>query len=239
MEIDLRFLHNHKTQGTILISLLLIVLLTLVGLKGVTASTNENPEKPSGTPTPSKERLSPTYSAAEFVFTPVPTDRKTPTPVQPKGNPSNLITCVICEPTGLPVPASKGVAVTCRFRDPNAPAHKGLDLAVPLLTEVYATHDGTVVHAAYDPTYGNLVILQNDFYATWYAHNAYLLVREGDFVHHGDLLSLSGSTGRSSGPHLHYEVHDEGDQPLNPEDFLGGDSQILKFKGCFPQETKK
>ena len=146
--------------------------------------------------------------------------------------------CVQCEPDGLPVPAGKGVAVTCRFRDPAAPAHKGLDLAIPVNTEVRATHDGMVVKAAYDPQYGNLVVVQNSFYSTWYAHNAYLLVREGDQVHCGDLLALSGSTGKSTGPHLHYEVHDNQDTPLNPEDYLGEDSEVLKFRGCNPGGEK-
>ena len=132
----------------------------------------------------------------------------------------------------------KKTHIFTRFHDPNAPGHKGLDLAIPINTEVRATHDGVVVKADYNPLYGNLVVVQNSFYSTWYAHNAYLLVRQGDEVHCGDLLALSGSTGKSTGPHLHYEVHDNQDTPLNPEDYLGEDSEVLKFRGCNPGGEK-
>lgn len=87
--------------------------------------------------------------------------------------------------------------------------HPGVDLRVPLGTQVFATADGVVEMARKDNDsgYGVLVILRHNYgFRTTYGHLSKVSVQEGDFVKKGDLIAQSGNTGLSSGPHLHYEV---------------------------------
>ncbi len=84
--------------------------------------------------------------------------------------------------------------------------HRGLDIAIPEGTELYAAMDGTVLYARYDDSYGNYIVLQDDKgYSVRYAHMSSLSVSEGQTVTHGDLVGYSGNTGGSTGPHLHLE----------------------------------
>jgi len=83
-------------------------------------------------------------------------------------------------PSGLPfLPGDEPVYATCRFRDPTAPQHSGLDFPLDAYTEIVSTQDGTVTFAGYDEIYGNLVIVKNPQWETRYAHNAYILARAG------------------------------------------------------------
>ncbi len=85
--------------------------------------------------------------------------------------------------------------------------HQGLDFVAPLKTPVVATASGTVVFADWKGSYGRLVeISHGPRVVTRYAHLAKILVKEGETVRTGDRIGLLGSSGRSSGPHLHYEV---------------------------------
>jgi len=96
--------------------------------------------------------------------------------------------------------------------------HAGVDFAAPTGTPVYAAGDGTVVEAGRKGTYGNYVqIRHNSSYSTTYAHlNAFARgVRKGKRVRQGQVIAYVGTTGRSTGPHLHYEVHRDG-QKINP-----------------------
>ena len=87
------------------------------------------------------------------------------------------------------------------------PGHSGVDLAVNVGTPVLATMCGRVVSVQRaDAGYGYLLIVQNGPYQTYYAHNSQINVHVGDLVDRGTVLSLSGSTGNSTGPHVHYEV---------------------------------
>ncbi len=99
--------------------------------------------------------------------------------------------------------------------------HPGLDLAAPIGTPVYATADGLVGRA--EPTYGgygNLIQLEHGKgIETRYGHLSQILVHQGQRVHRGDLIALMGSTGRSTGSHLHYEVRIDG-RAVNPMPFL-------------------
>jgi len=116
-----------------------------------------------------------------------------------------------CAPQGFPV---HGI-LTRGFSS----WHPGIDLAVDLGTPVLATHSGMVVFAGWRwDGYGNLVIIQNGRFITYYAHNHTLLVSAGQVVHAGATIALSGSTGWSTGPHVHYEIHVD-DVPVNPETF--------------------
>ena len=94
--------------------------------------------------------------------------------------------------------------------------HAGIDLAVPEGTPVEACWPGKVVFAGEKGGYGKVVILEHkNGYHTVYGHNAKILVQEGEFVSAGQRIALSGNTGRSTGPHLHFEVR-KGDVALNP-----------------------
>ena len=98
--------------------------------------------------------------------------------------------------------------------------HRGLDIANAAGTEILASAGGTVTWAGPKGTYGNLLILDhgNDF-STYYAHCSQLLVTVGDTVDQGEKMALMGSTGRSTGPHLHFEVRWQ-DEPLDPQKCL-------------------
>ncbi len=98
--------------------------------------------------------------------------------------------------------------------------HDGIDIAAPEGTEVAAAADGTVIYAGEQPAYGAVVILRHeDGLVTLYAHNSAVLVREGARVSRGQPIATVGQTGRTTGPHLHFEVR-QGTRPRNPLLFL-------------------
>ena len=102
-----------------------------------------------------------------------------------------------------------------------ASGHTGIDIAVPTGTPVRAALPGVVTTATYNAGgYGYYVKVDHgNGMVTLYAHNSKLLVKVGDAVEAGDMVSLSGSTGRSTGPHLHFEVRVKG-QRVNPRSYL-------------------
>lgn len=94
--------------------------------------------------------------------------------------------------------------------------HAGMDIAAPTGTVVGATADGTVKFAGWRDGYGNLVIIQHaDGRESRYGHLSKISVSEGDKVSGGQQIGLVGSTGKSTGPHLHFEIRENG-QPVNP-----------------------
>lgn len=98
--------------------------------------------------------------------------------------------------------------------------HEGLDLKAPIGRAVYATADGEVVKVLTDKGYGKHIVIDHDYgYKTLYAHLSDFAVEDGDTVKRGDLIGYLGSTGRSSGPHLHYGIY-RNDQPVNPRYYL-------------------
>ena len=98
--------------------------------------------------------------------------------------------------------------------------HRGLDIANAAGTEILASAGGTVTWAGPKGTYGNLLILDHgNGFSTYYAHCSQLLVTVGDTVDQGEKMALMGSTGRSTGPHLHFEVRWQ-DEPLDPQKCL-------------------
>lgn len=98
--------------------------------------------------------------------------------------------------------------------------HAGMDFAAASGTPVYATGDGIVRRARVAGGYGNLVEIENGFgYQTRFAHLSKIMVREGQFVRRGELVGLVGSTGRSTGAHLHYEVRING-KPVQPSNHM-------------------
>jgi murein DD-endopeptidase MepM/ murein hydrolase activator NlpD len=99
-------------------------------------------------------------------------------------------------------------------------AHKGIDLAAPNGTPVYATADGYVSKAERWSSYGNYIQIEHggDMH-TRFAHLSGYNVVEGQFVHKGELIGFVGSTGRSTGPHLHYEVRVAG-EAVDPRPYM-------------------
>lgn len=116
-----------------------------------------------------------------------------------------------CAPEGNPV---DGI-LSQRFHT----YHSGIDIAIPLDTAVIATHSGAVTFADWSEVgYGYLVIIQNGRFITYYAHNNSFNVTEGAIIGKGSIIAWSGSTGNSSGPHVHYETRID-DIPVDPLTF--------------------
>ena len=98
--------------------------------------------------------------------------------------------------------------------------HRGLDIAASSRTIVLAVQSGKVIKRSYSRGYGKVVFLEHgEGYITKYAHLSVILVKEDDVVEKGQVIALSGNSGRSTGPHLHFEV-ECGGILLDPEDFL-------------------
>lgn len=98
--------------------------------------------------------------------------------------------------------------------------HNGIDLAAPTGTPIYATADGIVERANYFGSYGNYIqIGHGNAIETRFAHLSRIIVSDGQQVRKGDLIGYVGSTGRSTGPHLHYEVRIAG-EPVDPRPFM-------------------
>jgi murein DD-endopeptidase MepM/ murein hydrolase activator NlpD len=102
--------------------------------------------------------------------------------------------------------------------------HEGMDFTAPTGTAIYATGNGRVQRAdSKAKGYGNHVRIDHGFgYVTLYAHMNEILVKPGQSVARGEIIGYVGNTGKSSGPHLHYEVHKNG-RPVNPINFYFSD----------------
>jgi hypothetical protein len=111
--------------------------------------------------------------------------------------------------------------------------HEGLDFTAMQGTPILATADGTVSRSGWEDTYGNIVeITHAEGFMTRYAHISTRRVTEGQRVKRGDRIAEVGSTGRSTGPHLHYEVFHQGHviNPLQVLPHLGGDKILVTAK---------
>jgi murein DD-endopeptidase MepM/ murein hydrolase activator NlpD len=117
-------------------------------------------------------------------------------------------------------PLDAGI-VSSEYGERHGRMHKGVDIAADVGEPVYAVAGGEVIYAGDGLRgYGNLVIVRHDRrYSSLYAHNSELKVALGDQVAQGKLIALQGSTGHSTGPHVHFEIRD-GDAAVNPRDLL-------------------
>jgi murein DD-endopeptidase MepM/ murein hydrolase activator NlpD len=112
--------------------------------------------------------------------------------------------------------------------------HTGVDIAAPTGTPVRATADGTVTFAGWSNGYGRLIILDHgNGMTTYYAHLSRFNVVEGQEVRRGQQIGAVGSTGRTTAPHLHYEVR-QGGAPMNPYHFLAKAGVVQMAKKDFP-----
>lgn len=98
--------------------------------------------------------------------------------------------------------------------------HTGIDLAAPMNTPIYASRAGTVIAATYDKSRGNYVALDHgDGFETWYLHMTYSIAIPGTTVEQGQLLGYVGSTGTSTGPHLHLTIRYDG-KYVDPKNYI-------------------
>ncbi|OPY12075.1 MAG: Murein DD-endopeptidase MepM [Syntrophus sp. PtaB.Bin001] len=125
-------------------------------------------------------------------------------------------------PKGIPVPGrisssygNRVNPVSGRFQ-----VHKGVDMACEMGTPIRATADGIVVFSGWSGGSGNLVVLEHGLgFSTCYAHNMTNIVQPGQKVQRGDAIAYVGSTGYSTGPHVHYEIWENG-IPIDPSSYL-------------------
>ena len=110
----------------------------------------------------------------------------------------------------LPIKEGEKYRISSGYGPRSGGFHDGLDIKVPVGTSVLSTQDGKVLYvntANKNRSYGYVVVVKgDDGTATLYAHNSKVLVKEGDTVHKGQEIAKSGNTGKSTGPHIHYEV---------------------------------
>lgn len=98
--------------------------------------------------------------------------------------------------------------------------HLGLDIAAPIGSPIYATADGVVVRTEVTEDYGRMVEIQhNNKLLTRYGHTSMVYVKEGQKVKKGEVIAAVGSTGRSTGPHVHYEIEVDGKR-VDPENYI-------------------
>lgn len=97
--------------------------------------------------------------------------------------------------------------------------HEGMDFSAPVGTDIFATGNGTVVYSGWRQGYGETIEIDHGFnYSTLYAHCSKRFVRVGQKVKRGEVIGLVGNTGKSTGPHVHYEVH-YNNRPIDPRNF--------------------
>lgn len=116
--------------------------------------------------------------------------------------------------------------------------HKGIDFGIPVGTPIYAPADGVVDFASngYNGGYGIMLKVEHSFgFKTFYAHLNKIAVNKGDFVQKGQLIAYSGNTGRSTGPHLHYEIRYLG-ADVNPRSFV--EWTMRDYTQIFEKEKK-
>lgn len=130
-------------------------------------------------------------------------------------------------------PAAYSKSITCKYGPRIHPVtkkkgtHTGIDIRASMGSNVYAAASGKVVTAGWNTAYGNMIIIDHgNGITTLYGHASKLVVKVGDTVNQGDIIMKAGSTGYSTGPHLHFEVRKNG-TPQDPKNYL--DYSEVKF----------
>ena len=132
---------------------------------------------------------------------------------------------IFSEPDSFIWPLVDVNRISSAFGMRNGRLHTGVDLPAPRGTPILAVKDGMVSYSGYAAGHGNTVVIQHrDSYYTRYSHNSVLLVKNGDYVKKGQIIAMVGSTGNSTGNHLHFEIR-YNDIPLDPLDFLPEDEK--------------
>ena len=134
---------------------------------------------------------------------------------------------IAAEKVPFSMPVRSNFRFTSGFGQRWGRLHAGTDFAGPIGTPVYATADGVVTHAGWSSGYGRLIKIQHDFgIETRYAHLNAMDVRVGQRVSRGDRIGALGNSGRSTGPHLHYEVRESGN-PVNPMNYIRAGQDVF------------
>lgn len=127
-----------------------------------------------------------------------------------------------------------GYAVNSSFGPRGGRMHEGIDIAAPSGTPILVAAEGVVVRTGTSSSYGRFAEVMHDNGVTsFYAHMSHVMVSEGDQLAAGGQVGEVGSTGRSSGPHLHFEIRRDGQQ-INPTAFLG---QAFQVESVAPEAT--
>lgn len=178
-----------------------------------------NTPKPAGTPAAPEVKTEPVERIIEVTDS-YGEKRQVKVMVTPKAAPSAPATTASAKNT-----AGSNTEKPTEKNNPPAEAdqmqfHKGLDIAVPFGSDVVATAAGTVIFSGQKGGYGNCVIVSHgNGLATLYGHLSQLVAKANDKVKVGQIIAKSGNSGRSTGPHLHYEVH-KNNTPVNPKLFM-------------------
>ncbi len=135
---------------------------------------------------------------------------------------------VVSEPSDFIWPLVKFERISSKFGNRWGQLHTGIDLPAQKGVPVVAAMDGRVVQSTFAGGHGKSIYIEhrNNFY-TRYSHNSVLLVKKGDFVKKGQIIGLVGTTGNSTGNHLHFEIRYK-DIPLDPLDFMPTKTEINK-----------
>jgi murein DD-endopeptidase MepM/ murein hydrolase activator NlpD len=134
---------------------------------------------------------------------------------------------IALEQVPFAMPVSDSFRWTSGFGPRWGRMHEGVDMAGPVGTPIYATADGVVVEAGWASGYGRLIKIRHEFgIETRYAHLNAIRVEVGQRVSRGDRIGDMGNSGRSTGPHLHYEIR-VGGEALNPMIYLGAADDVL------------
>lgn len=112
--------------------------------------------------------------------------------------------------------------------------HKGIDYAIARNTPIFASESGTITTVGTSPSYGNFIIITHDLtFKTLYAHLNKINVKVNQEVKKGDSIGLSGSTGKSTGNHLHFEIK-KNNISIDPSEILNYPQKILQINPIFP-----
>ena len=118
--------------------------------------------------------------------------------------------------------------------------HEGMDFTAKIGTPIYATGDGVVARADNSASgYGNHIVIRHGYgYETLYGHLSRYKCRAGQRIKRGDVIGFVGSTGRSQGPHLHYEIHKNG-SVVNPINFYYGNISAVEYTAIAKLATQE
>lgn len=134
---------------------------------------------------------------------------------------------IAAEKAPFSIPVKSNFRYTSGFGPRWGRMHNGTDFAGPIGTPIYATADGVVTHASWSSGYGRLIKIQHDFgIETRFAHLNSMDVTVGQRVSRGDRIGAMGNSGRSTGPHLHYEVRVNG-EPVNPMIYIRAGQDVF------------
>ncbi len=134
---------------------------------------------------------------------------------------------IVAERAPFVLPVRDSFRYTSGFGSRWGRMHEGVDFAAPVGTPIYSTADGTVIYAGWLSGYGRLIKIQHDFgIETRYGHLSAIRVEVGQRVSRGERIGDMGNSGRSTGPHLHYEIRVNG-QALNPMIYIRAGSDVF------------